>query len=436
MITMQVAVGAAAPPQVTNSATVATPGDNNPGNNSASLTSPVTPQPSHVVRIAPTSGPQNGTAQAPIELVAQGDENALSFSLTFDQTVLTYQQGELGSGAAGATLNINDSQKASGKLGAALTLPAGQSFTGGTKQIVLVTFDIAPSATPDSTSVDFGDQPVARGISNVQAIPLPATWTAGTVTITCGLEGDVTPRPYGNGLITTTDWVQLGRFAAGLNTPATECEFQRADCAPRFILGNGAITTADWVQVGRYAAGLDPLTPAGGPTAPTAAGAATAMTRLQTVTVQPTVAEGGRNLMVEDVRIGRGQSGRVRIHLQAQGDENALGFSLRFDPRSLSLEGAEPGAGTSGALLTVNDRAKADGRLGVLLGLPAGRVFATGRQEVLVLSFQAKEAAATSTVEFMEGPVRLEISDAAGNALPAEYQGGRAEVRPGTSRRR
>jgi hypothetical protein len=373
----------------------------------------------------------------PTELVSQGDENALGFSLTFDQTVLTYRQAELGSGATGATLNINDSQKSNGRLGVVLSLPAGQTFSAGDKQIVVVTFNIAAGATASSTPLGFGDQPVMREVSNAQAISLPATWTPSTVTITQGLEADVAPRSTnGNGSVTTTDWVQVGRFVAGLDTAAAGSEFQKADCAPRSTLGDGRISTTDWVQAGRYAAGSDPATPAGGPTSPSAAGAPTATTPLQTVTVQPTLVEGGRNLIVEDARIGRSQSGKVRIHLQAQGEENALGFSLRFDPRSLSLEGAEPGAGAGGALLTVNDRGKTEGRVGVLLGLPVGRVFGAGRQEVLVLSFQAKEAAATSTVEFMEGPVRPEISDAAGNALPAGYAGGRVEVRPGTSRRR
>jgi len=53
-----------------------------------------------------------------------------------------------------------------------------------------------------------------------------------------------------------------------LDTPANGGEFQRADCAPRATLGNGLITVSDYVQAGRYAAGLDDLVPAGGPTAP------------------------------------------------------------------------------------------------------------------------------------------------------------------------
>jgi hypothetical protein len=83
-----------------------------------------------------------------------------------------------------------------------------------------------------------------------------------------GFEGDVAPRGNTNGAVTIIDWVQVGRFAAGLDVAGEGTEFQRADCAPRETLGDGKITIADWVQAGRYAAGLDPPAPAGGPTRP------------------------------------------------------------------------------------------------------------------------------------------------------------------------
>jgi hypothetical protein len=78
-----------------------------------------------------------------------------------------------------------------------------------------------------------------------------------------GFECDVN----GDGIVSIADWVRIGRFAAGFDTP-TPGEFQRADSAPQSTLGNGIITISDWVQCGRYAAGLDPLVPAGGPTMP------------------------------------------------------------------------------------------------------------------------------------------------------------------------
>jgi hypothetical protein len=64
-------------------------------------------------------------------------------------------------------------------------------------------------------------------------------------------QRNVQPRPYGDGVISILDWVQMGRFAAGLDTPNPGSEFQRADSAPLTSLGNGIITVSDWVQRGR-----------------------------------------------------------------------------------------------------------------------------------------------------------------------------------------
>lgn len=228
------------------------------------------PPTARTVRVVDERGSPGSTVNVPIELVAQGDENALGFSLTFDTAILSNPQAALGSGAAGASLNANTSQTAQGRLGLALALPTGQTFAAGTRQIIVVTFTIAASTSATGTTINFGDQPIPREIVNPSANPLPATYTAGTVTLTTGFEADVAPRPNGNGAVSIADWVQVGRFAAGLDTAANGSEFQRADCAPRDTKGNGAVTVADWVQAGRYAAGIDPLTPAGGPTSPSA----------------------------------------------------------------------------------------------------------------------------------------------------------------------
>src|SRR5262249_58655295 len=105
-----------------------------------------------------------------------------------------------------------------------------------------------------STQVGFGDQPVAREISDANAVALQANYQPGAVAITSGLEGDVAPRPNGNGAVTVTDWVQIGRFVSRQDTPSAR-EFQRADTAPRETRGDGRLTITDWVQAGRYAAG-------------------------------------------------------------------------------------------------------------------------------------------------------------------------------------
>ncbi len=161
-------------------------------------------------------------------------------------------QAALGADASGATLNLNLSQTAQGRLGLLLALPSGQSFAPGKNQLVVVSFAVAAGAAATSTSVDFADQPVTRELVDLSANVLPvAVYASGLVTITAaqGFEADVAPRPNGsnNGAITAADWVQVGRFAAGLDVATMAVKFQRADCAPRETLGDGRITIADWV---------------------------------------------------------------------------------------------------------------------------------------------------------------------------------------------
>src|SRR5262249_59940915 len=83
------------------------------------------PQPGNrVVRVGQAGGAPGGQVSVPIELVAQGDENALGFSLSFDPAVLGNPQAGLGGDASGATLNTNTSQVGGGRLGVALSLPS------------------------------------------------------------------------------------------------------------------------------------------------------------------------------------------------------------------------------------------------------------------------------------------------------------------------
>ncbi|HEX9003545.1 MAG TPA: hypothetical protein VGB07_26790, partial [Blastocatellia bacterium] len=73
---------------------------------------PLTPitssQPSpRVVRIAPSHGVVGGTMVVSVELISQGDENAVSFTLNYNPALLTSPQVELGGGATGSLLTVN-----------------------------------------------------------------------------------------------------------------------------------------------------------------------------------------------------------------------------------------------------------------------------------------------------------------------------------------
>jgi len=354
--------------------------------------------------------------------VANGNENALGFSLNFDPAVLTYASISPGSNAAGATLFVNTNQTAAGKLGVAVALPAEGTFATGTQQVIQVGFTPAIVTNATSAIISFGDVPVGRQLSDAPGNVLPATYGSGSVLIAAiAFEGDVSPRPTGNQDVTITDWVLAGRYAARLDYPTNASEYQRADCAPRESLGNGAITVTDWVQAGRYAARLDPLTPVGGPTTDSPGLAFSGLGSRRTI----------RQLQVADGLLVQNQVGNVSVNLTAVGDENALGFSLTFDPAASSFAGASLGSGAAGATLNVNTNQTGSGKVGLVLALPTGTAFGAGTRELVKVSLRASGSASGNyAVSFTNQPVPGEISDAAAHPLTAGYLNGTLAINP------
>src|SRR5689334_8134280 len=104
--------------------------------------------PPAAVRVVSTNVPSGSTVTVPITLAANGNENALGFSLSFDATKLAYAGVTPGSGAPGAFLISNTSATNTGKLGLSIALPYGSTFTAGTQEIARVSFASAVLFTP------------------------------------------------------------------------------------------------------------------------------------------------------------------------------------------------------------------------------------------------------------------------------------------------
>jgi hypothetical protein len=123
----------------------------------------------------PERGPRRSVV---IELDAAGDENALGFSLDFDRAQFQFVSAALLRGASGATLNVNTGEAARGRLGVALAMPTGQTIVAGQREIVALTFAATPGAGA-TTTISFGDLPVMREVSDVNARALPVSFVAG-----------------------------------------------------------------------------------------------------------------------------------------------------------------------------------------------------------------------------------------------------------------
>jgi uncharacterized protein (TIGR03437 family) len=375
------------------------------------------------LRLVATSGAPGAPISVPLEMTAAGNENAVAFSLTFDPAALANPQIALAAGASGATLTFNDAQAAQGRLGVLIAQPPGNAFAPGARQIAVVTFNVAANPPANSTDVGFGDQPTQRQTASPDAFPLPTTFTGATLALPRGSEADAAPRSNGDGVVTLIDYVQLGRFVAQLDTAAPGSEFQRADCAPRAALGDGRLTVADWTQVGRYVAGLDPVAPAGGPSAPT----------LSSISGQGPLASGqwwrapdgapasDVRLVVDNYSSERART--VAVVLDALGYEQALGFSLRFNPAQWRFVSAVAGSDAQEATLLINANEAKQGRIGVALALPAGRGFAAGARQLVVLRFTAiaEDGAPPSAISFGDEPVAREIADVEARALTARF---------------
>ncbi|MEJ7861051.1 MAG: carboxypeptidase regulatory-like domain-containing protein [Pyrinomonadaceae bacterium] len=111
--------------------------------------------------------------------------NTVGFTLLYDAAVLS-NPTNIRSGAdapAAATLTPNTAQ--SGKVGIVLDLPvtgATTTFPLGDAQLVLIDFTVAANP-PASTTLDFGDAPVARFVGDTSGNRLTTTFSAAPVSI-------------------------------------------------------------------------------------------------------------------------------------------------------------------------------------------------------------------------------------------------------------
>lgn len=378
------------------------------------------------MQIANVSGSAGATVAVPIILQkGSGKENAISFSLSFPVAQATYQSLTLGSGLA-AFLVVGDSQVANGAVGVVLSMPVNQTLPAGTVQLATLTLNLAGGlASGTVIPIKFAANPTAPSVSDTLGNELNVIYVDGSITLAPpGLEGDVAPRPTGNSANTAPDVTVMGRIVAGLESNFSGPEFQRADCAPRSSLGNGSINAADLTVAARYVAGLEPKTPAGGPTGPTTSGANL---------VRPnTLAKRGqgvnRRIYLGNPTVAPGGPVTVDLGVSARGDENALSFSVAFDPGKLTFGTAALGAEAAAGSLVVNASQSGSGKLGFVISWPANQSMPAGTVDLLKLNFVAGSVPGIVPVIFGNDPAPKSVSDILGNELDAQFANGTVTI--------
>jgi hypothetical protein len=245
-----------------------------------------------------------------------------------------------------------------------------------------------------------------------------------------GFEGDVAPTPYGNNTVTVSDWVRVGRLVAGIDSPLSSSDFQRTDCAPRtnallgtLPLGDGRLSVADWTQAGRYAASLDPLTPAGGPNQ-----AGSGKVHASSDLAAQSDTGGARWVRVVGAKAAPGQTFPVLVSFQGQGDENAIGFSVEFDPARLAYQGATLAREAADAFMQINTNSAGRGQLGIVIAKSAQQTFASGEKGLVELRFTALADDGASAISLVNAPVTCEVASVTADVRKADFLGGEVQL--------
>jgi hypothetical protein len=325
------------------------------------------------------------------------------------------------------TVLTNNSQLASGRIGVLLSLPIGATFPAGTQEVARIRFLPTLRTTPTMTTLAFGDLPTGRRLVDAQARTLSANYTAGMMTILpAEYEADVAPLGMPDHALDIGDWVQVGRFVAGLDPITNATDFQRADCAPRSEGGNGVLSITDWVQAGRYAAVMDPPMILSGPTNANPPSSGLVRASLPPKAGGETPAS---QIAIVSSTLIAGQTNRVTVSLTALGNETALGFSLAFDPAKLTFVGGTLVNTSAPTSLIINSNSVGVGKLGVLISQPAGVTFEPGSNHLIALDFAvAGSARGSLALSFSDTPLAREVSDVQANALSANWLAGNLPV--------
>lgn len=111
-----------------------------------------------------------------VELVSDGGENGLGFTLAFDPAVMTFENVRLGDDIPGLSLLANPTQASTGRVGVLLTMPLGQGLPAGTKKLVKLRVSLAAGVPAGQTTVQIVDGPTKREVADINATVLPTTF--------------------------------------------------------------------------------------------------------------------------------------------------------------------------------------------------------------------------------------------------------------------
>jgi predicted small lipoprotein YifL len=138
-------------------------------------------------------------------------------------------------------------------------------------------------------------------------------------------------------------------------------------------------------------------------------------------------------VVINNSTFQRGQNGTITVDLTAVGGadpENAVSFSMMFDPTQLAFISAVPGSGAPGSVLLVNQSMLSSGLLGLSLAMPVDTGFSAGTHQILVITMLAlaNGTASLTGTAFADSPIQRELVTAKVQPLPANWINGTAGI--------
>jgi YD repeat-containing protein len=358
----------------------------------------VSPTP-RVIRLVNQEVPAGTIIQLPVELEGFGDENAIGFSVVFDPAHLEFLAADRRPEVGLVVLNAQARDAASGRVGVAVAKPPGQAFGRGRSTVATLRFRVG--TVPGTREVRVVGNPIEVELSDARGRIRPVTSVGAQIQVL-----DTPPSilaPPRAVAVRLFDPVRLEVDALG-STPMYFQWFREGQPVAGATNPVLAMMASDAAVAGSYHVVVS--------------------NAVQTVTSVPAQVEVRRVVRLSGTNVPTGSTITLPVEALLAGDENALGFGLRFDPGLVALTSIQPGTAMTNASVILRTNGLASGVAGIALALQPGQRMPRGTQTVATLIFQATQNAGTTRLGFTDLPLAREIADAQARILPTDFLDG------------
>jgi RHS repeat-associated protein len=358
----------------------------------------VSPTP-RVIRLVNQEVSAGTIIQLPVELEGFGDENAIGFSVVFDPVHLEFLAGDRRPEVGLVVLNVQARDAASGRVGIAVAKPPGQAFGRGRTTVANLRFRVG--TVPGTREVRVVGNPIEVELSDARGLIRPVTSVGAQVQVLDTPPSILTPPR--SVAVRLFDPVRLEVEALG-STPMYFQWFREGQPVAGATNQVLAMVASNAAVAGSYHVVLS--------------------NAVRTVTSVSAQVEIRRVVRLSGTNVPTGSTVTLPVEALLAGDENAMGFGLRFDPGLVTLTSIQPGSALTNPSVILRTNGLASGVAAIALALQPGQRMPRGTQTVATLVFQATQNAGTTKVGFTDVPLAREVADSQARILPTDFLDG------------